>query len=124
MLEQQAVDKKKKELALGNGIEKYIEIDCSSVEKQIVIKRILAKLCKKKEINYKPKAIKKKVFRYDLFGNLLGVYCSVRNAAIEANNTEQGVSLCCRNKNKTSKKEIFSFEELTKKQIEERLQND
>lgn len=47
-----------------------------------------------------------------------------RNAAIEANNTEQGVSLCCRNKNKTSKKEIFSFEELTKKQIEERLQND
>ena len=38
--------------------------------------------------------------------------------------TEQGVSLCCRNKNKTSKKEIFSFEELTKKQIEERLQND
>ena len=40
MLEQQAVDKKKKELALGNGIEKYIEIDCSSVEKQIVIKKI------------------------------------------------------------------------------------
>lgn len=195
LLEQQAVDRKKKELALGNGIKKYIEIDCSSVEKQVVIKkiekelcflldfktvkwndiffkletkrketkqtkkekqdekdeiikklfigrltieemvektkltkeqikRILVKLCKKKEINYKPKAIKKKVFRYDLFGNLLGVYCSVRNAAIETNNTEQGVSLCCRNKNKTSKKEIFSFEELTKKQIEERLQND
>ena len=45
MLEQQAVDKKKKELALGNGIEKYIEIDCSSVEKQIVIKKIEKKLC-------------------------------------------------------------------------------
>ena len=42
----------------------------------------------------------------------------------KTSNSEQNISLCCRKVNKTSKKEIFSFEELTKKQIEERLKND
>lgn len=186
--EQQEIDKEKRELAFVNGIEKYIEIDCSSIEKQKLIeeikrklgifmnfekinwdeiflkleqksngkqeeaeelvkekflkgetlekieeetkltkaqiKRILVKLKKNKEIEYNPKVIKKKVFRYNLSGEIMGIYDSIREAEKKTGNSEQNISLCCRKINKTSKKEIFSFEELTKKQIEERLKND
>ena len=54
----------------------------------------------------------------------MGIYDSIREAEKKTGNSEQNISLCCRKINKTSKKEIFSFEKLTKKQIEERLKND